>query len=267
VWDGKERLDGWLATYCGAAPSPVISAFGAKWAISAVARTLRPGAKADCCLILEGPRGRGKSTTFRILGGDWFTDELADVGSKDASLQTRGVWIIGIAELASFNRSEVSRIKSFMSRSTDRFRPPYGKRVVTSPRQCVFGGTSNHDGYLRDETGARRFWSVACGEIDLRGLESDRDQLWAEAVKRYRAGEKLWLDSEYLNGAAGEEQSARYEGDAWDNLIADWVSDRDDVSSDEVLRVCIEKDKSQWTQGDRMVERFDAESHAMNLVE
>jgi predicted P-loop ATPase len=70
---------------------------------------------------------------LKSIAGDWFTDEIADLGSKDAAMQTRGVWIIEIAELDSMSRSEVSKIKSFMSRSTDRFRPPYGKRLIESP--------------------------------------------------------------------------------------------------------------------------------------
>ena len=129
-------------------------AVGPRWLISAVARIYRPGAKADCCLILERPQGIRKSSALRTLAGEYFTDELADLGSKDAAMQTRGVWIIELSELDSLTHSEVARIKAFMSRTTDRFGPPYGMRLVESPRQCIFAGTVNHSTYLRDATGS-----------------------------------------------------------------------------------------------------------------
>ena len=115
-----------------------------------------------------------------MLAQPWFTDEIADLGSKDAALQTRGVWVIEIAELDSLSRSDVGKIKAFMSRMADRFRPPYGKRPIDSPRQCVFVGSVNHPTYLRDETGGRRFWPVACKApaIDVDALADARDQLW-----------------------------------------------------------------------------------------
>ena len=53
--------------------------------------------------------------------------------------------------MSNLSHAEVARIKAFMSRTTDRFRPPYGMRLVESPRQCVFAGTVNHSSYLRDE--------------------------------------------------------------------------------------------------------------------
>ena len=96
------------------------------------------------CLILEGEQGTKKSTALKVLAQPWFTDEIAELGSKDAALQTHGVWIIEIAELDSMNRSEVGEIKAFMSRTTDRFRPPYGRRLIESPRQCIFPGSVNH---------------------------------------------------------------------------------------------------------------------------
>lgn len=125
-WDGTKRIDGWLSLYLGVAPSPYTNAVGARWLISAVARLYEPGVKADCALILEGEQGLMKSTALKALAEPWFTDEIADLGSKDAAMQTRGVWVIEIAELDSMSRAEVSKIKSFISRSTDRFRPPYG---------------------------------------------------------------------------------------------------------------------------------------------
>jgi hypothetical protein len=146
---------------------------------------------ADCCLILEDPQGSRKSTALKTLAGPYFADELADLGTKDSALQTQGVWIIELSELDSLGRAEVSRIKAFMSRTTDRFRPPYGNRLIESPRQCVFAGSVNHSSYLRDDSGGRRFRPVACGRIDIDRLARDRDQLWAEAKALFRARLRL----------------------------------------------------------------------------
>jgi predicted P-loop ATPase len=250
-WDGVRRLDYWLSIYLGAPQSDYISAVGSRWGISAVARIFEPGCKADCCIIAESPQGSGKSRAFKTLGGEWFTDEIADLGSKDSAMQTRGVWIIEIAELDSMSRADSGKIKAFMSRTTDRFRPPYGKHLIESPRQCVFAGSVNHSQYLRDETGARRFWPVACGTIDNAALARDRDLLWAEAVARYRSGGVWWLDSAELIVQAHEEQASRYEGDAWEETIREWVAGRQTVSIPNILQICLAKDPANWTQTDQ----------------
>jgi len=222
-WDGVGRLDQWLSRYLGSADNEYSRAVGSRWIISAVARIFRPGAKADCCLILEGPQGIRKSTALRTLAGEYFTDELADLGSKDAAMQTRGVWIIELSELDSLSNSDVARIKAFMSRTTDRFRPPYGMRLMESPRQCVFAGTVNQSTYLRDETGGRRFWPVTCGQITIDELARDRDQLWAEAKIRLDSGEPWWLETVELVRMASDQQVERYEGDPWEEVIAPWI--------------------------------------------
>jgi predicted P-loop ATPase len=189
-------------------------------------------------------------------------------------METRGVWIIEIAELDTMGRAEVSTIKAFMSRTQDRFRPPYGKRLVDLPRQCVFAGSVNPEGgYLKDPTGGRRFWPVVCGSIDLPALEQDRDQLWAEARDRFRGNEPWWLETQALDGLAAEEQAERYQGDAWDDLIesylendTEWMqnglgeshayrrprpSPLQDVSVAEVLQHALAIEKGRWTQADQ----------------
>jgi predicted P-loop ATPase len=251
-WDGVERVDRWLSTYLGAEDTEYSRAIGSRWLISAVARIFRPGAKADCCLILEGPQGIRKSTALRTVAGEYFTDELADLGSKDAATQTRGVWIIELSELDNLSHAEVARIKAFMSRTTDRFRPPYGMRLVESPRQCVFAGTVNHGTYLRDETGGRRFWPIVCGRIDVPALDSDRDQLWAEAKVRFESGGVWWLDTADLVQLASDQQEARYEGDPWEEVVGPWLESKQTTAISEVLEKCINKPQAQWTQTDKI---------------
>ena len=227
AWDGVPRIETWACRYLGAEDTAFNRSVGALWLISAVARIFRPGVKADHMLVLEGPQGARKSTALKILAGeDWFTDELPDLGSKDAAMHMQGVWIIEIAELDAIGKAEVSRIKAFLTRTTDRFRPPYGRYTIEVPRQCVFAGTVNPDTYLRDETGNRRFWPVRCGTIDIDALARDRDQLWAEAVARFRAGAIWWIDTPELIAAAKSEQEKRYQGDAWDARIDRWLTPR-----------------------------------------
>lgn len=255
IWDGTERINTWLSLYLGVEHSDYAAAVGSRWLIQAVARIYRPGVKADTCLILEGEQGTLKSTALKTLGGQWFTDEIAELGTKDASLQTLGVWIIELSELDSMSRGEVSRIKSFMTRATDRFRPPYGRRIITSPRQCVFAGSVNHNTYLRDDTGGRRFWPVQCGNIRIKDLIRDRDQLWAEAAVQYKIGSVWWLDSKALNVEAEAQQADRLEDDPWQTPIAEWCSRQwsngeTSVSIADVLQMCIQKPKERWIQAD-----------------
>ncbi len=274
VWDGTARLDRWLMTYLGVADTPYARAVGARWLSSAVARTYVPGAKADCVLILEGPQGIKKSSALMTLAEPWFTDRLSDLGSKDAAMETKGVWIIEVAELDSMSRTEVGAIKAFISRTHDRFRPPYGKRLVDLPRQCVFAGSVNPEGgYLKDATGGRRFWPVLCRTIDVERLRTDRDQLWAEARDRFRAGEPWWLESRELNAAAAEEQDDRYQGDAWEDPIRQYLECEvqwsengygerkpyhvprpeplNDTSVAEVLEHALGIERGRWSQADQ----------------
>jgi predicted P-loop ATPase len=167
----------------------------------------------------------------------WFTDRLSHVARKDAATEMAGVLLVEIAELDALTKASSSAIKAFLTRRRDRFRPPSGKHPISLPRQCVFAGTINPTagGYLKDPTGARRIWPVAChGTIDCEALERDRNQLWAEAAARFKAGEKWWLPPE-LEELATAEQAARFNEDAWKAPIVKWLGERQDTSIAEVL--------------------------------
>lgn len=230
-WDGIRRIGSWLIDYCGVEssdtqPNNYAMAVGEKFLISAVKRILEPGAKCDSMLVLEGAQGIGKSTVPRILAGDeWFSDKLSEMGSKDASMQLRGIWIMELGELEALNRAELAQAKMFMSQQVERFRLPYGRRVIQVPRQCVFIGTTNSDAWMKDETGGRRFWPVRCHQIDLEGLKRDRDQLWAEALKECRSGASWWLDDHELVKDAIEEQRSRYMEDIWHAKVIEFAEE------------------------------------------
>ncbi len=252
AWDEVERIDDWLARYLGVKPCDYIRAVGAKFLIGCVARIYEPGCKVDTSPIFESPQGALKSTALRTLAGDdFFTDDIADLGSKDSVMGTRGVWIIELSELDSMTRAEVSRVKAFMSRQVDRIRPPYGRRIMNFSRQCMFAGSTNKKDYLKDETGNRRWWPVRCGQINIDELQRDRDQLWAEAVVRYRAGDPWWLDRQCLVEAAASEQQDRYEEDPWQPVIEKWIDDRESVTVIEILDKCLNKREKDWTQIDK----------------
>jgi putative DNA primase/helicase len=230
AWDGTPRIGSWLVDYCGvessdANPNQYAMEVGQKFLVSAVARIFEPGCKVDHILVLEGPQGIGKSTAVRILAGEWFTDQLAEMGSKDAAMQVRGAWIIELSELGTLGRAETAREKAFISQQMERYRLPYGHRLVHVPRQCVFIGTTNADTWLKDETGGRRFWPVPCQRIDLSALERDRDQLWSEAVARYRDGVRWWLEDPEVIQVAIEEQRGRYVEDAWQEKVTAYANE------------------------------------------
>lgn len=243
VWDGDDRLSSLLPRYFGAERSAYTQQIGAMFLTAMVARVLQPGSKADYMVVLEGPQGAMKSTACSILGGSWFSDSLPDVtGGKDVSMHLRGKWLIEIAEMSAMSKAEDAALKAFISRPVERYRPSYGRKEVIEPRQCVFIGTTNKSTYLRDETGGRRYWPVKVGQIDVAGLMRDRDQLFAEAVHRYRSGDAWWPDKEFERIHIRPQQEARYEGDPWEEAIERYISGRSRVTVSEIAReaICIE---------------------------
>lgn len=235
-WDGVPRLDSLFPKYAGSPDNDYTRAAGRCMMIAAVARTFKPGTKFDHVVILEGPQGTGKSEFCRQLCPDpkWYLSAgKVDPGNKDTFKKFHNFFIVELAELEVLNKVSVQALKAFITVDVDVLRPAYGRVDMNFPRQFIFIGTYNPlagVGYLGDGTGNRRFWPVQTGRIDIEALKQDRDQLWAEAVHRYRAGEPHYFKDQNLLKLAQKEQKARMVVDPWEDIIDAWMATEKEMS-------------------------------------
>lgn len=196
-WDGVSRLDTWLNFYCDVDDNPLNREIARRFLISAVARGLEPGCKVDTVLLMYGEQGAGKSTAAEVLAGDWFSDDLPSLNNERAAEFLQGNWIVEMPEMKSIMHANDQEIKAFLARRKDDLQRKYEANVVKSWRRNVFLLTTNREDMLTDVSGNRRYWPVTVGAIDTEGLGSVRDQLFAEAVEAYAAGEQWWLLDEF----------------------------------------------------------------------
>jgi len=226
TWDGVSRLDQLFVKYAGAAGTAYVEAVGKNTMIAAVARAFEPGCQFDHIPILEGKQGTGKTSFVRVLGGQWYKEIHIDPHNKDTIDAMKGAWIIEGSEMEFARKADVQSLKAFITRTKDFVRPAYARTTREFPRSCIIIGTINPEaggGYLRDNTGNRRFWPVATDKINLEALAKDRDQLWAEATHRYLSGERFYLDTPALVAAAEKEQASRTVQDTWVEMVEAWM--------------------------------------------
>lgn len=228
-WDGVARLDRLFIDYAGAKDTEYVRAVGAKTLIGAVARAFQPGCKFDNIIVLEGRQGTGKSTFVSVLGGDHYASLVIDPHSKETVENMLGCWIIEVGEMEFVKRVEANAFKIFCAKQIDRIRQPYARLSQNIPRSSIFIGTINPDlfGYLSDPTGNRRYWPIETTKIEIDKLKQDRDQLFAEAVHRYRAGEPFHFDDIKLVRAAEKEQEKREEEEPYTDSVLAWLSKKE----------------------------------------
>lgn len=229
VWDGIERVDTLYIDYFGAEDNQYIREAARKPLVAAIARVYHPGKKFDYVPVLNGPQGIGKSTFFDKLAKDYFSDSLSltDMKDKSGAEKLQGYWILEMSELSGMKKADQETVKSFLSRRDDDYRPSYGRTVESHPRQCIIVGSTNaQSGFLRDITGNRRFWPIrVSGESKKKSWEltdAEVDQIWAEALEYYKAGESLKLSAE-ADAIAFGEQTKAMEKDERQGMVEEYL--------------------------------------------
>ncbi|WP_158529614.1 VapE domain-containing protein [Parvibium lacunae] len=249
VWDDFDRTAYWLHECVGAADNEYTRLVGKLFLRGMVKRAMHPGCKFDNSIILIGSQGLGKSTVWKILGGEWFADTPFKPGDKDSYMMVQGAWLYELSELEQFNRAESTAIKAFTASSTDRFRLPYGKRVEAVPRVCVFGGTTNNLEIFKDQTGNRRYWPVEIppgSRPNLELLAEWRDQLFAQALHEVRAGERSYATPDESLRLI-EPVCQNFEvSDAWAEAIEAFLSGntRAEITTQEIMSEVLRLDLS-----------------------
>jgi len=269
-WDGLPRVETFLVEFLGAEDTPLTRESMKVWVKGAVARIFVPGIKFDLTLSLTGPQGIGKTMILERLGGDWFNATVTTVKNKDALVQLLGSWIIELGEGQAVTKSDNDELKAYLTRTVDKFRPPYGKRVVEYQRQCVFAITENDDIFLKDRTGGRRFLIVRCKGIQ--DMEERRKklaeltpefiaQLWAEAKVMWETDRSLLLP-EYVQEDAKRIQEESTEGKEKAAIVQNFLdTPRPPQWEDMPLSERISFVKGRWKEEDRAAGIIDDTSN------
>ncbi len=230
-WDGVVRIEDWLCKFLGAEDSTYHREIGKKFLISAVARAMEPGCKADHVLILEGKTSARKSSVIEILAGSRnYCDSPIDLNSTFSPAQLIGVWMYELPEMVLQKAFSNEKSKAFLSRKFDDYSPKNVRRKIHQLRTNVFWSTTNDSVYLTDPTGDRRSWPCKVSDkIDLDLVYTYRDRLIGEAYNCYKLWQngyheyQWWLDDDH-ESLARKEQEKRYMADSWEETISTWLA-------------------------------------------
>lgn len=206
-WDGQSRLRDLYDTVTveGDQAQQMKEAFMRRWLISAVAAAFEPdGVSARGVLVFQGEQYLGKTQWFKSLAppelGVVQDGMLLRPDDKDNVKQVVSHWLVELGELdATFRKSDIAQLKAFIPRKRDILRRAYARKESEFARRTVFFASVNPTEFLHDPTGNSRYWTIACKSIDHQhGI--NMQQLWAEVLELYRAGETWLLEQEEFEG-------------------------------------------------------------------
>jgi putative DNA primase/helicase len=205
-WDGHPRIPHLMDTISTplSYPHDFKETLIAKWLVSSVAAVfVEEGYHGRGVLTLQGRQSKGKTSWFKRLIPEehqrsWFGEGMTlNVDNKDSVKQVVSKWITELGELeGTFKRSDMNKLKGFVTLEQDELRLPYARSESKYPRRTVFAATVNDRNFLIDETGNTRWWVIECANIDY-FHDIDTQQLFAEVYENlFLKGESWWLSRE-----------------------------------------------------------------------
>lgn len=225
-WDGINRIEESMIVYFNAKSEgseeyyKYLQAAGRNFWISLAAMGIKPGSKVDFMLVLEGEQGVKKSTALRIIAGDRYIKPSCSIRNQEAFISSiEGYSIVEMAELDSYRGADINRLKDIVTTEDDNVKKLY-KDAKKNPRTFVFVATTNESEYLTDPTGNRRFIPIEVGVINTEYIKRDLDQLYAEAVHRYKAGELWWEFPLYAEAI----QDSKFDEDPWTPVVYEFLN-------------------------------------------
>lgn len=215
-WDGKSRLQDLYNTITAEGEADDVriwdikAAMMRRWMISACAAAFNPnGVSAHGVLVLQGNQYLGKTKWFKQLVpahlGVIQDGLMLRPDDRDSVKQVVSYWLVELGELdATFRKSDIAQLKSFITRDRDVIRRAYAKMESEYARRTVFFASVNPRQFLHDPTGNRRYWTISCDAIN-HDHNLDMQQVWAEVYEQHYAKGETWYlspdEMEALNDA------------------------------------------------------------------
>lgn len=199
-WDGNKRLDKFassIKTNNQKFSNEIIMA----WMRSAITAAFsKEGFLNQGVLVIQGDQGIGKSSWVKSLDpincNAIKESAFLDPTNKDSIIQLASYWISELAELECIlKKSDIGRLKAFVTSESDFIRLPYAKKADNIPRRSAYIATVNDENFLADDTGNRRWWVVKAQSIDL-SHRLDMQQIWAESYEQIKNGMYPYLTVE-----------------------------------------------------------------------
>lgn len=196
-WDGTPRIETFFSRYVGAPDSAYTRQVGLNFWTALAARGLQPGCKFDSMVILEGTEGINKSSLIEAIAGQYTYAPIKREFANDLDVlrQMHQAVIVELPELIGLINQSAEFVKAFLAKPFDNIRGMWARQAMRNDRGFIIVGTTNSDRYLAGAMGIRRFWPIkipAGTVINLSGIKADRDQLFAEAIVKFKEGHSYW---------------------------------------------------------------------------
>ena len=260
-WDGKPRIDRFLVDILKCEDNDYMREVSRMIFYGGISRLYDPGCKFDYMPILIGHQGSYKSSIVKWLAlNDSYYTDVSTIEGKEALDNIQGCWICEFAELLAMVRTkDVEAMKSFITRTIDRYRQSYDRRTGEYPRQCIFIGTTNDYQFLADKTGNRRYLPIEIG-LKMGDLFKKEDyvknyilECWREALALYKANKTyLNIPFTYYKDVVKQQESV-LQDDPRLGLILDYLNSKkvgDKVCGTEIFTNCLNGIKKNFTRSD-----------------